>query len=151
MPSLDETFKAVGVTSARDKILALCNAPALFFNVSPQYSEDHILVHTVSYVVGRILANEVSPNNAEFNQHIRFGLFEQPIDTRRNLMHSLGDPGFLDAYMDALRDTEHKLRLLRTQYLDRCKDLISGETGVPLLDSLALYRKYHANEVPKHN
>lgn len=150
MTSLEENFKIVGVTSARDKILALCNAPALFFKLGPG-GEDHCMTHWVTYVVSGILGEHIDKYDTKFCQHIREGLFNGPIDERRNLVYSLADPIFLDAYIAGLWGTHDKLLQLQKEYNEKARELLEVETGVPLFNFQKEYREYHERKVSVNN
>ena len=148
MPSLNDTFKAVGVTSARDKILALCNAPALFFNVDLQGGEDHVMVHTVSYLVATILAEEYAP---ELRQHIVQGIFEGSIEKRRNLAYGMCDPAFVDAYIETITTVNAKMKAIRKEADDKVAAMILEETGVPFFKLQSEYKEYHANGIQNNS
>jgi predicted glycoside hydrolase/deacetylase ChbG (UPF0249 family) len=143
MPSLDDTFKAVGVVSARDKILALCNAPALFFNVELQGSEDRLMVHTVSYIVATLLARNHAP---DLEQHIVQGIFEGSVAKRRNLAYGMCDPAFVDAYIESISTVAAKMKAIRKECDDRIAAMILEETGVPFFKFQKEYKDYHAGQ-----
>jgi predicted glycoside hydrolase/deacetylase ChbG (UPF0249 family) len=143
MPSLDDTFKAVGVVSARDKILALCNAPALFFNVELQGSEDRLMVHTVSYLVATLLARNYAP---DLEQHIVQGIFEGSVEKRRNLAYGMCDPAFVDAYIATVATVDAKMKTIRKECDDKIAAMILEETGVPFFKFQKEYKEYHARE-----
>lgn len=145
MSSLEDNFKVVGVTSARDKILALCNAPALFFNCT-NIGEDTCMVHQVTFVVSGILGEHIDRYDTKFCQHIREGLFNGPVAERRNLIYALTDPGFVDAYIAGLKETHDKLVTLRKENEAKEKELLEKETGVPLFNFQKEYREYHAGK-----
>ncbi len=147
MPSLDETFKAVGVTSARDKILALCSAPALFFP-SQHYSEDYIMVNTVAYVVGEILGNLVAPFEPRLKQHIKLSMFDTtvPEQDRRNMVYGFQTPSYLDAVIDTLTDLGKQLQQMEQEHRSVCSALVEAETNTPLLRTLQEYRSYNVKK-----
>lgn len=149
MPSLDDTFKAVGVVSARDKILALCNAPALFFNLSTEhYGEDYVMVHLVSYTVARLLADQYAP---DLSQHILQGIFEGSIEKKRNLAYGMCEPAFVDAYIATIATMAAKMKAIRKECDDKVAVMVLEESGVPLFAFQKEYKEYHAREVPNNS
>lgn len=148
MPSVEDTFKAVGVVSARDKILALCNAPALFFNVELQGSEDRIMVHTVSYWVAILLARGYAP---DLEQHIVQGIFEGSVEKRRNLAYGMCDPAFVDAYIETISTVDAKMRAIRKECDDKIAAMILEETGIPFFKLQSEYKAYHVNGIQNNS
>lgn len=141
MPSLDDTFRAVGVTSARDKILALCNAPALFFNMSTDlYGEDYVMVHLVSYSVACLLSDAYAP---DLRQHIQQGIFEGSIEKKRNLAYGMCDPAFVDAYIATIATIAAKQKAIRKEADVKLAAMILEETGVPFFSFQKEYKEYH--------
>lgn len=151
--TIEDAFRAVGVTSARDKILALCNAPALFFNLD-NCSEDNLMTSFVTTWAGRFLTDELFPLREcpysfgnEYSQlscHIRNSVFEHPnINKRRDLAYAMREPSYLDALITGIVDTKNKWDALRKAQHETTCNLLVAETEFPLLKLDSDYRKFY--------
>lgn len=160
MPSLDESFKAVGVTSARDKILALCNAPALFFDV--KLPEDSIMVSLVAPYAGRTLLEELLPAQtspydfglvfSDLHKHIMNSVFQHPdIAKRRNLSYAMQDPAYLDNLIAWIKDVRDKYLASKKAHHEQMCSFLVAETEFPLLKFNDDYRKFYEKETRQHS
>ncbi len=163
MPSLDDTFRAVGVTSARDKILALCNAPALFFDL--KLTEDQIMVSFVGRLCGQMLLDELLPNvedkedilrhNLKYwplYKHIMNSVFDAPdVAARRNIAYSMQDPKYLDALIEWIKDMMVKWDAIHKEFRANLVAMTIAETNYPLMFFNSEYKKYYDEKLSKHS
>jgi hypothetical protein len=162
VPSLNDTFKAVGVTTARDKILAVCNAPALFYD-NVKLTEDQLMTTFVARQCGRMLLDELMPAKRDVNDnvnnslhygalshHIMNSVFDVPDkDARRNIAYSMADPKFLDELIAGIKQMMLNWDRIHAEYRNNLNQYLLQETGYPMFYLNQEYIRYH--ELSKHS
>lgn len=151
--TIEDAFRAVGVTSARDKILALCNAPALFFS-DANFSEDSLMTSVIPILAGRFLIDELLPPQhcpythgnkySYLTSHIENSVFKHPdVDKRRDLAYAMREPSYVDALITWIVEMRQQWDALRKDQHETTCNWLMKETEFPLLKFNDDYRKFY--------
>ncbi len=150
-----EFFEALGITKAKDKIVALCNAPALFISGKSDYTEDFVMVHFVTAHVWSFIKQEYFPS--EYNEddivrrdlkyhhiakHIENSVFSWNPNLR-DIIYSMRDPTYVDKFLEWIVEVRDKAIEIDKEYFNKFSAFCLQETGVPKFYYNSAYKKHY--------